>query len=247
MSFSNKIKSVLKKKYFRWYWEKKDNNAIEANVQMDRNTFLEGGNRIASGVDIQASQIGYGSYIAGNTNMRKVTIGRYYSLADNIDIIAGHHPVSQYISTHPCFYSAGNGSTIPFVTEGGKEYFEPYKYVDHENKYFVSIGNDVWIGRNAQIMEGVTVGDGAIIGAGALVVKDVEPYSVYGGVPARKIKMRFTDQQIEMLLKFKWWENDSKWLLEHAEKFRSPDEFFQMCEVISSMKAENTQQPYVRK
>lgn len=68
------------------------------------------------------------------------------------------------------------------------------------------IGNDVWIGNNVCIKQGITIGDGAIIATGAVVTKNVLPYTIYGGVPAKLIKKRFTDEQIEELLKIKWWD-----------------------------------------
>ena len=69
----------------------------------------------------------------------------------------------------------------------------------------ITIGNDVWIGAKATIMSGITIGDGAIIAAGSVVVKDVEPYSMVGGNPAKHLKFRFTEKQIMSLLKISWW------------------------------------------
>jgi serine acetyltransferase len=69
----------------------------------------------------------------------------------------------------------------------------------------IIIGNDVWIGAKATIMSGITIGDGAIIAAGSVVVKDVEPYSMVGGNPAKHLKFRFTEKQIDSLLKISWW------------------------------------------
>jgi tetrahydrodipicolinate N-succinyltransferase len=70
----------------------------------------------------------------------------------------------------------------------------------------VSIGNDVWIGKNAIIKSGVTIGDGAVIGAGAVVVKDVPAYGVVAGVPAKLIRMRFSETVVERMLLIKWWD-----------------------------------------
>ena len=72
----------------------------------------------------------------------------------------------------------------------------------------VIIGNDVWIGNNVTILSGITIGDGAVIGCNSHVVKDIEPYSIYGGNPAKLIKLRFTQEQINKLLKIKWWNWD---------------------------------------
>lgn len=75
-----------------------------------------------------------------------------------------------------------------------------------DNKGDIVIGNDVWIGYEAVIMAGVTIGDGAIIGARAVVTKDVPPYTIVGGVPAKQIRKRFSDETISELLKVKWWD-----------------------------------------
>ena len=80
------------------------------------------------------------------------------------------------------------------------------KYIDKKDHIQVVIGNDVWIGNNVSIIEGVTIGDGAVIAAGAVVTKDVEAYGIYAGVPAKKIRSRFTDEQTEGLMRAKWWD-----------------------------------------
>lgn len=87
-------------------------------------------------------------------------------------------------------------------------YFDQIKYVDEEKKYFVEIGNDVWIGNNVLIMDGIRIGDGAILAAGSVIAKDVEPYTIVGGVPAKFIRKRFKDSEIDFLLDFKWWERN---------------------------------------
>jgi acetyltransferase-like isoleucine patch superfamily enzyme len=82
----------------------------------------------------------------------------------------------------------------------------------------VIIGNDVWIGSNAIILQGCKIGDGAVIAAGAVVTHDISPYSIVGGVPAKKIKDRFTSSLCQKLLDSQWWNHDEKWI---AEFFRS--------------------------
>ena len=91
----------------------------------------------------------------------------------------------------------------------------------------VEIGSDVWIGWNAVIMPGITVGDGAVIGAGAVVTHDVPPYTVVGGVPAKMIRKRFSDDDIEKLLKIRWWNWSDEKIQENLEYFFEPQNFIQ--------------------
>jgi len=89
----------------------------------------------------------------------------------------------------------------------------------------VLIGNDVWIGNDVTIMGGVKIGDGSIIGTKALVTKDVEPYSIVGGVPAKRIKSRFNNEEVNFLLNIKWWNKGEKWITENIELFSSISNF----------------------
>jgi carbonic anhydrase/acetyltransferase-like protein (isoleucine patch superfamily) len=81
------------------------------------------------------------------------------------------------------------------------------------------VGNDVWIGVRAAIKDGVTVGDGAVIAAGAVVVEDVSPYAIVGGVPAKLIRFRFPQEIVQFLLNFRWWEQDDDWLRQNWSRF----------------------------
>jgi serine acetyltransferase len=87
-----------------------------------------------------------------------------------------------------------------------------------------TIGNDVWIGANAIIKSGIKIGDGAIVASGAVVTKDVAPYSIIGGVPAKHLKYRFSDSQILFLKSLKWWDKDLEWLKSNKALFTDIDE-----------------------
>jgi acetyltransferase-like isoleucine patch superfamily enzyme len=110
--------------------------------------------------------------------------------------------------------------------------FTPYeigeKYMTHkilESGYYVEIGSDVWIGDRVMIMDGITIGDGAIIGAGSIVNKNVNPYEIVAGVPARHIKYRFPADRIDFLLSFKWWNKDESWIKKNANLFANIKDF----------------------
>ncbi|MCI8326447.1 MAG: CatB-related O-acetyltransferase [Lachnospiraceae bacterium] len=90
-----------------------------------------------------------------------------------------------------------------------------------DNKGDIHIGNDVWIGYEAVILAGVTIGDGAVIGARAVVTKDVSPYTIVGGVPARPIKKRFSDKKIDRLLQIKWWDWSEEKIASHVKAIQS--------------------------
>lgn len=142
-------------------------------------------------------KVGYRTY-ANETMIRShTTIGRYCSIGRRCTINAAIHPKS-WLSTHPFFTSADQNPSAEPYPEGEKK---------------LVIGNDVWIGDNVVIMGGITIGDGAIVGAGAVVTRNVEPYSIVGGVPARKIKMRFDAHIVEKFLALRWWEYDEGFLV----------------------------------
>jgi len=106
-------------------------------------------------------------------------------------------------------------STFPFGNTPEGLFFNKQSKSLISSNGNVTIGNDVWIGENVTIMSGVTVDDGAVIAANSHVVKNVEPYSIVGGNPARHIKYRFSQEQIEKLLKIKWWDWDDEKIQEN--------------------------------
>ncbi len=191
-------------------------------VILDSRSKFEGNNRIGFGTVFLNSSLGFGSYIATNSFIKNASIGRYACIAGDVSTIQGNHPTN-FVSIHPAFYSVEN-KKFSFVKENK---FPNFKYIDDQRELSVIIGNDVWIGARATILEGVTIGDGAVIAAGAVVTKDVPPYAIVGGVPAKIIRYRFAEEEIEKLMKIKWWEKDEAWIKAHAEEFSDIKKFLE--------------------
>lgn len=192
---------------------------ISLNTGITEDTVFEGANVIFDHCSLAGTHVGYLSYLGGNDNFFKTYIGKFCSISDHIEVVLGKHPVTM-TSTHPAFYH-DTDKIIESYT-GGKEFWsidDSCPYADDEKRYHVVIGNDVWIGKHVKLLNGVTVGDGAIIGTGAVVTKDIPPYAVVGGVPAKVIKYRFDNDTIQWLLKLKWWDKDKDWLNKYGPFF----------------------------
>lgn len=184
-----------------------------------RNTKFEGHNMIGRKVTLLNCMVGEASYINHNSRMIGSKIGRYCSIADNVYTGFGHHPLD-YISTHSSFFydTTSQLGWAMFEPRNAPSY-APYRRPENEEGYITVIGNDVWIGSHAMIMDGVTIGTGAVVGSGAVVTKDVPPYAIVAGVPAKIIKYRHSQETIENLLESKWWENDLEYLRSHIKDF----------------------------
>lgn len=165
-------------------------------------------------------RVGRLSYIGPNSVIAYCDMGAFCSIGAEVRIGLGVHPTN-WISTHPAFYSDAKQCGCSFVVEA--------KYEENRR---ISIGNDVWIGARAMVMDGVSVGHGAVIAAGAVVTRDVPPYAIVGGVPARLLRMRFDAQVIAELMEWEWWDlpfhdlqklatffsNDNQWSVMQLKK-----------------------------
>jgi virginiamycin A acetyltransferase len=141
----------------------------------------------------------------------KLIIGKFCMIASGVTFIMnGANHLTDAVSTYP-FAIFGSGWEHAME---GKAY---------PNKGDTMIGNDVWIGYNATIMAGVIVGDGAIIATNSTVTKDVEPYSIVGGNPAREIRKRFSDDDIEKLLALRWWDWDAEKITRNLQYLTEPN------------------------
>ena len=172
-----------------------------------------------------SGKIGRYSYIGENCVLN-AEIGNFCSIASNVKIIEGFHPIHRF-STSPVFYSVDGQCIKSFVTE---KKVEDIKYIKKDEKIACIIGNDVWIGENVLIKGGIKIGDGACIAMGSVVVKDIEPFSIVGGVPAREIKKRFSRDIIEKLLKIQWWNKDDTWLKSMENYYDFIDTFIEEAE-----------------
>lgn len=203
--------------------ELKTKSIMKQKSYVNKGTVLRGRNFVGKNSVLTNVDLGFGSYVSSNADLSNAKVGKYCSIGPNLSSIGGNHPLNHHKSTHPAFYAKNNASGFSYLTGEKDSIFTEDKYVDESKRYFYEIGNDVWIGANVSICQGVTIGDGAVIGACSLVNKDVESYAVYAGVPAKKIKQRFTDETIEKLLNEKWWDKGEEWIKEHASEFYSDE------------------------
>jgi len=159
------------------------------------------------------SSLGSFSYVCGKTLITKTSLGKFCSIGPNCMFGWGIHPSRNFVSTHPIFYSTKKQAGITFADQ---DYIEERK--------LITVGNDVWIGANVIVLDGVTIGNGAIVATGAVVTKDVPAYAIYGGVPAKLIRYRFEQEVIERLMDFEWWDKEQEWLKNNFRLFHNINE-----------------------
>ncbi|MEZ8107294.1 CatB-related O-acetyltransferase [Vibrio cortegadensis] len=181
---------------------------------------FEGYNSIGEDNNLTDVSIGRGSYTGHNVRLSSVKIGRFSSIASGVKNTTGNHPTSKYISTHPAFFSQGKAAGFTFSE---KQLFNELNRLN--NEYLVEIGNDVWIGEDVLILDGIKIGNGSIIGARSLVTKDIPPYSICVGTPAKVIKFRFKEKEIRNIESKKWWKWDFNKLKENSTKFSDIENF----------------------
>jgi hypothetical protein len=144
------------------------------------------------------STFGDYSYTAGDNDVIYTDIGKFCSIASHVRINPGNHPMERVTQHHMTYRRAKFG----FAETDDAAFFE------WRRSFRCTVGHDVWIGHNATIMPGVNIGTGAVIGAGAVVTRNVEPYTIAVGIPAKPIRKRFGAEIIEQLLRIAWWDWD---------------------------------------
>ena len=167
---------------------------------------------LAQGVNLGNTSIGNYTRIRQLSTLHHVDVGKYCSISRNVRIGLGRHPLN-LISTNSIFYSKNKTSLR----------HDWRKEIDFEEHEQTKIGNDVWIGEFVTIPGGITIGDGAVIATKSVVTKDVPPYAIVGGVPAKVLRYRFDEETIVALLKIKWWDLSDDEIERNIELFTLPN------------------------
>lgn len=193
-----------------------------------KNSRIHKTSRIYESTNFYGSTIGKYSYVSYDSKVINTDIGNFCSISSNVTIGEAEHPLD-WASTSPVFQEVNNsGSSVRFA-----------RHVLPQPKR-TTIGHDVWIGHRAIVKAGVTIGTGAVVGAGAIVTKDVAPYAIVAGVPAKLIRYRFDNQIIKELLATEWWNAEDRVLSDVGEYVKNPQEFINRFNLIS--KASNEEE-----
>ncbi|WP_333489731.1 CatB-related O-acetyltransferase [Alkalihalobacillus sp. CinArs1] len=189
---------------------------IGPGVQIDPNTTRMGKHcGINDYSRVSHSTIGDYTYASRNNNIMNSTIGSYCSFGPGCQMGLGSHP-AHFVSTSPIFYSSfGQLNNETWVD---KEYYDHFEGV--------TIRDNVWLGANVIVLDGVTIGEGAIAAAGSIVTKDVPPYAIVGGVPAKVLKYRFDEETIERLVSLNLFSKGEEWLKKHLTGAVTPADLF---------------------
>lgn len=194
-------------------------------TKIDITSTFEGANVIGDYTKF-CGNMGYGSYVCNDCAIIG-NIGRFTSIAADVKNAQGVHPITTpYATTSPMFFSLKKQSGITFAKE---QLFD-------EMRAPINIGNDCWIGQGAFFVGGLTIGDGAVVLAGAVVTKDVPPYAIVGGVPAKVVRHRFDEETIRFLLQTKWWNMPIEWLKENSELLCDIEKLKQVLPQVQTQK-----------
>ena len=200
------MKRMVKNILLRFNWRRQGDALFHRTAKVSKSSRFEGTCKIYPFATFDGS-MGYGSYIGPHSEI-EATIGRFTSISNHVLTNIGIHPMGDpFVTTSPMFYSLRKQAGATFAN----------RMMFNESREPVRIGNDVWIGTNVFLVGGLTIGDGAVVLAGAVVTKDVPPYAVVGGVPAKVLKYRYDEETIRFLLDLKWWDMDVEWLSQHWE------------------------------
>lgn len=173
-----------------------------------RESYIHRTSKIGSSSNLVSCSMDKYSYCGPDCQIVNTIIGAYCSISDHVFIGGAEHPID-WLSTSPVFQNTRHS--------GPKKRFARFSLP--ETKKTV-IGNDVWIGHGVTIKQGVVIGNGAVVGSNALVTKDVPPYAIVGGIPAKIIKLRFTQDVINRLEEIQWWNMPNEKIAEVIDLFQ---------------------------
>ena len=173
---------------------------------------------IAAGAQLVESSLGDYSYVMERCDVIYTEIGKFTNIASDVRINPGNHPM-EWVSQHHFLYRC---RLYGFREEDNSAFF------DWRRRQRVTIGHDCWIGHKAIILPGVSIGNGAVVAAGAVVTKDVAPYTVVAGVPAKQVSKRYPKQIWQALEVTKWWDWDHATLKERMDDFYDIRKFLQL-------------------
>ena len=203
------MKQLLKRWVLRLKWRGK--LQLEQGCDIALQAQFEGMNKIYSHSSF-GGILGYGSYIGHHSSLT-AKIGRFCSISNHVICNAGIHPFqAPFATTSPCFFSLRKQNGATFATQ---QMLDEIKTTDNEGAFDCEIGNDVWICEGVFINGGIHIADGAVVLAHAVVTKDVPPYAIVGGVPAKIIGYRYDEATIKWLLNVQWWNNPIAWFRAH--------------------------------
>ncbi len=195
-------------------WHNGDKVKFWYSTHISHRCQFEGMNMVGKKTSFFGS-LGYGSYV-GDNGLVSAEIGRFSSIGPNCSYInATHAYKAPFVSTSPLFFSLSHDRNPQNKTFAKRQMLEEFRYFDAERELVNKIGSDCWIGLGVTLIGGVEIHDGAMVLAHAVVTKDVPPYAIVGGVPAKIIGYRYDEDTIDFLLKAKWWNNETKWFKEH--------------------------------
>lgn len=178
------------------------------------------GAKVGKSCNVSNSSFGRYSYCSHDCQIVNAEIGAFCSISDHVFIGGAEHPMD-WVSMSPVFQNVSHsGPTKRFAK------------IDMPPTQKTIVGSDVWIGHGAVVKQGVTVGHGAVVAAGAVVVKNVPPFAVVGGVPAKVIKYRFDEETIKRILQIDWWNLDDEKLKEFGRYMNNPALFIEKYDIM---------------
>lgn len=185
---------------------------------------FEGMNMVGRGAHFYG-KMGYGTQV-GDQCFLSADIGRFTSIGTRCTYTNATHPFKEpYVTTNSLFYSICGMKSPTGKTFAKNQVFDEYRFFDQKKEIVNKIGSDVWIGLDVNLIGGIEIGDGAVVLSRAVVTKNVPPYAIVGGIPAKIIGYRYDEDTIRMLLSVKWWNNTEDWFKKNWSLMNDMDSF----------------------